>query len=228
MKQYLLSIYQPDGEPPPPELLAKVMRDVNALVDETKAAGVWVFNGGLHPPSTATVVRVQRGDVLITDGPFAEGEGTHRRLHDYQGAGSRCGARMGAQDCASAHAPWRAKAGSRSRSGPSRERCELGDRACISRGVRPRRGRPGPPLRRHRRRRGGGSGRVHRRHRSGGRPTACRRARRDGSSPRLVAAPSTVSDARRRARIVTPRRHPAPWAIDEPVEEGPCATTGCA
>jgi hypothetical protein len=74
MKQYLLSIYQPDGGAPPPELLEKVMRDVNALVQETKAAGVWVFNGGLHPPSTATVVRVQRGDVLITDGPFTEGK----------------------------------------------------------------------------------------------------------------------------------------------------------
>jgi len=74
MKQYLLSIYQPDGEAPPPEILAKVMRDVNALVEETKAAGVWVFNGGLHPPSTATVVRYQRGEVLITDGPFAEGK----------------------------------------------------------------------------------------------------------------------------------------------------------
>jgi len=74
MKQYLLSIYQPDGVTPAPELLAKVMGDVNALIQETKAAGVWVFNGGLHPPSTATVVRVRRGDVLITDGPFAEGK----------------------------------------------------------------------------------------------------------------------------------------------------------
>jgi hypothetical protein len=72
MKQYVLSIYQPDGEPPPPELLAKVMRDINALVDEAKSTGVWVFNGGLHPPSTATVVRVQRGEVVVTDGPFAE------------------------------------------------------------------------------------------------------------------------------------------------------------
>lgn len=72
MKQYLLSIYQPDGDPPPPAVLARVMRDVNAVVDEAKAAGVWVFNGGLHPPSTSTVVRVQRGDVLITDGPFTE------------------------------------------------------------------------------------------------------------------------------------------------------------
>ena len=74
MKQYLLSIYQPDGETPPPEALEKVMRDVNALIQETKAAGVWVFNGGLHPPSTATVVQLQRGEVLITAGPFAEGK----------------------------------------------------------------------------------------------------------------------------------------------------------
>jgi hypothetical protein len=74
MKQYLLSIYQPDGGTPPPEVLEKVMRDVAALIDETKAAGVWVFNGGLHPASTATVVRLEGGELLITDGPFAEGK----------------------------------------------------------------------------------------------------------------------------------------------------------
>ena len=72
MKQYVLSIYQPDGEAPSPESLEKVMRDVNALIDEAKAAGAWVFNAGLHPPSTATVVQVRDGDVLTTDGPFAE------------------------------------------------------------------------------------------------------------------------------------------------------------
>jgi len=74
MKQYLLSIYQPDGEKPPPEVLAQAMRDVGALIEETKAAGVWVFNGGLHPPSTATVVRLEGGDLLTTDGPYAEGK----------------------------------------------------------------------------------------------------------------------------------------------------------
>jgi hypothetical protein len=72
MKQYLLSIYQPDGEAPPPAVLEKVMRDMHALIEDAKTAGVWVFNGGLHPPSTATVVRTQRGEALITDGPFAE------------------------------------------------------------------------------------------------------------------------------------------------------------
>jgi hypothetical protein len=74
MKQYLLSIYQPDGGTPPPEVLARVMREVGALVQETKAAGAWVFNGGLHPPSTATVVRLQGSDLLVTDGPYAEGK----------------------------------------------------------------------------------------------------------------------------------------------------------
>src|SRR5919106_6600674 len=74
MKQYLLSIYQPDGETPPPEVLADVMRNVNALIDETKAAGVWVFNGGLHPPGSATVVRAQNGEILTTDGPYVEGK----------------------------------------------------------------------------------------------------------------------------------------------------------
>src|SRR5713101_6852933 len=76
MKQYLLSINQPDGPPPPPDVLdmEKVMRDVDAVIQEIKAAGVWVFNGGLYPPSTATVVRVQDGEMLTTDGPFAEGK----------------------------------------------------------------------------------------------------------------------------------------------------------
>jgi len=74
MKQYLLSLYQPDGDPPPPEVLEPLMRDLDALNQEMMAAGVWVFGGGLHPPSTATVLRHTDGDVLMTDGPFAEGK----------------------------------------------------------------------------------------------------------------------------------------------------------
>jgi hypothetical protein len=72
MKQYLLSVYQPDGPPPPPEVLEPVMANLEVLNAELKQAGAWVFAGGLHPPSTATVVRVSDGDVLVTDGPFAE------------------------------------------------------------------------------------------------------------------------------------------------------------
>jgi hypothetical protein len=74
MKRYLLSIYQPDGGLPQPEVLERVMRDVSALRQELKAAGAWVFGGGLYPPSTATVVRFRDGDVLATDGPFVDGK----------------------------------------------------------------------------------------------------------------------------------------------------------
>jgi|SRR5689334_10077088 hypothetical protein len=74
MKQYLISIYQPDGDPPPPEILEPIMRDVDALVQEAKDSGAWVFNGGLHPASTATVLRLKDDDVLMTDGPFTEGK----------------------------------------------------------------------------------------------------------------------------------------------------------
>lgn len=72
MAHYMLSIYQPDAPPPAPELLEPVMRSMTALIDEAKAARVWVFNGGLHAPSTASVVRVRKGELITTDGPFME------------------------------------------------------------------------------------------------------------------------------------------------------------
>jgi len=74
MKQYLLAINQPDGPPPPSLDMEKVMADANAVIREMKAASVWVFNGALHPASTATVVRLDGGEMLITDGPYAEGK----------------------------------------------------------------------------------------------------------------------------------------------------------
>jgi hypothetical protein len=74
MKQYLLSVYQPAGEEPPPEVLDEIMRELDAVNQEMKAAGAWVFAGGLHDPSSATVVRLRDDEVLMTDGPFAEGK----------------------------------------------------------------------------------------------------------------------------------------------------------
>ncbi|MEU8380163.1 YciI family protein [Streptosporangium sp. NPDC048865] len=74
MKQYLLSIYQPDGGSPAPEVLEPIVRNLEALEREMKSAGVWVFSGGLHSPDTATVVRVRDGDTLMTDGPYTEGK----------------------------------------------------------------------------------------------------------------------------------------------------------
>lgn len=74
MTQYLLTIYQPDGPPPPPEVLDPIMRDIDALKQEMKDAGVWVFSGGLQPASEATVLRRKDDDMLTTDGPYVEGK----------------------------------------------------------------------------------------------------------------------------------------------------------
>jgi hypothetical protein len=73
MQQYLLSVHSVEGTPPPPdEAIQRAFRDVAALNTELQDAGVWVFAGGLHPPTTATVVQVKEDEILITDGPFAE------------------------------------------------------------------------------------------------------------------------------------------------------------
>ena len=74
MKHYLLSVYQPDGGQPAPEVLNRIMRDVRAVRDEMQAANVWVFAAGLHPPGTATVLRPGDGEILAIDGPFTEGK----------------------------------------------------------------------------------------------------------------------------------------------------------
>lgn len=74
MKQYQLNVIQPDGDPPPPEILDPIMERVRAWNAEVEAAGAWVFTAGLHLASTATVVQVKDGETLLTDGPFAEGK----------------------------------------------------------------------------------------------------------------------------------------------------------
>jgi hypothetical protein len=74
MTRYLLSVVQPESDPPPSLDLAKIRHDVESLHGEMRAAGAWVFSGSLHAPSTATVVRVRDGEELMTDGPFAEGK----------------------------------------------------------------------------------------------------------------------------------------------------------
>ena len=74
MTQYLLSIYQPDGPPPPTVNLERIMADVGALTAEMQAVGAWVFAGGLHDASSATVVKPAGDTVLVTDGPYVEGK----------------------------------------------------------------------------------------------------------------------------------------------------------
>ncbi|MFH8801915.1 YciI family protein [Streptomyces sp. NPDC017936] len=75
MTYYLLSVVQPTGgQPPSAAGLDEIVRRVAAFDDELRAAGAWVFSGGLHAPETATVLRPEGDGVLVTDGPYAEGE----------------------------------------------------------------------------------------------------------------------------------------------------------
>jgi hypothetical protein len=72
MTQYLLTIYQPTGGVLPEGELEPIVRAVGKVNQDMKDAGVWVFAGGLHPPTTATVLRPEGGEMLTTDGPFTE------------------------------------------------------------------------------------------------------------------------------------------------------------
>lgn len=70
MPKYLLSIYQPEGQPPP-EVMAQIAAGLHELNEDLRESGSWVFTGGLHAPDTATVVRP---DGMLTDGPYTEGK----------------------------------------------------------------------------------------------------------------------------------------------------------
>ncbi len=75
MTQYLLSVHHSGGDVAPlsQEDMAQSFKDVDAFNNELQASGNWVFAGGLHAPSTATVVRIgDDNSVITTDGPYAE------------------------------------------------------------------------------------------------------------------------------------------------------------
>ena len=72
MTQYLVAIHHPDDFEPFSEDEA-AHRDIAALNDEMKAAGVRIFVGGLDRASNAKSVRLKPGGkLLVTDGPYIE------------------------------------------------------------------------------------------------------------------------------------------------------------
>lgn len=72
MPQYMLSVFMEEGFAPSDEEMQQMYKDVGAVNDEIRASGAWVFAGGLRPAETATVVAEKAGEVVTTDGPFAE------------------------------------------------------------------------------------------------------------------------------------------------------------
>lgn len=74
MTQYLLSVwhdadYEMDVTSDDAQRLFARVGEFNT---ELEASGSWVFAGGLQPASSATVVAHDKGEVSMTDGPFAE------------------------------------------------------------------------------------------------------------------------------------------------------------
>ena len=73
MTQYLLSVHATESTyETPPEEMKQTYADVDRFNNELRSSGAWVFAGGLHAPSTATVVDATKGDVTVTDGPYVE------------------------------------------------------------------------------------------------------------------------------------------------------------
>ncbi len=73
MTQYLIAVHGTSEAPTPsPEDLQRAYADVDAFNKEVRAAGAWVFAGGLEPVHSATVVDGRGSAPVITDGPYAE------------------------------------------------------------------------------------------------------------------------------------------------------------
>ncbi len=75
MTRYMLSVHSVAGEAREPmsaEEMQHSWQQIGILEAEMKSTGAWVSSGRLHEPETATVVRVANGEILTTDGPFAE------------------------------------------------------------------------------------------------------------------------------------------------------------
>jgi hypothetical protein len=63
---------QAPATPPTPEEMQGFMERVIALEAEMDESGTFVFGGALHGVDASTVFRPADGDVVMTDGPFAE------------------------------------------------------------------------------------------------------------------------------------------------------------
>ena len=72
MKQYLLAVQHDESVLESEVELREQMARTDKVTDEMRAAGSWVFVGGLLPSHASTVVRPGNGTTTMTDGPFAE------------------------------------------------------------------------------------------------------------------------------------------------------------
>lgn len=73
MTQYLLSVHGGENDAfESDDAMAAIFAAVDVFNDKLQEEGKWVFAGGLHPASTATVVNAANGKTMTTDGPYLE------------------------------------------------------------------------------------------------------------------------------------------------------------
>ncbi len=75
--RYAILIYDentanPPPEAPDPETWAQVMGDYNGYSQMLRDGGHYLGGEALQPVPTATTIRIQDGETITTDGPFAE------------------------------------------------------------------------------------------------------------------------------------------------------------
>jgi hypothetical protein len=71
MPSYLIAIHRPNDYDPPASEDDAMRREIDALNNEMRAAGVRVFVGGLRPVSSAKSLNPQaNGEVTTTNGPY--------------------------------------------------------------------------------------------------------------------------------------------------------------
>lgn len=70
--KYALLIYYEEGVDSTPEEQAETMDAYRKFTEAITSRGINLGGEALHPSDAATTVRVRDGEVLATDGPFAE------------------------------------------------------------------------------------------------------------------------------------------------------------
>jgi hypothetical protein len=156
MAQYMFSAYSVAGAARPQmteEEMQQGWQKVLVLEEEMRSAGALIFSGKLNDPDTATVVRVANGDVMTTDGPFAESKEHLGGFYIIEANDLDAALVWASKTTAAVGAPievrpfWEMPDAGRARCRRLTRDRRGRDRPHLPRGVRPMRGNPDPGLR---------------------------------------------------------------------------------
>lgn len=75
-REFMLSVHMGGNVPTRPQMTDEQMQEswkqMQDLEADLQQEGAWLYSARLSGPDTATLVRATDGDVVLTDGPFAE------------------------------------------------------------------------------------------------------------------------------------------------------------